>query len=72
MEICGEHGVSTNDEVAHREGSCPACTQIEEMKQEHDALVDDLNNQIEELETEIATKDDEIEDLNNELEEAKN
>jgi peptidoglycan hydrolase CwlO-like protein len=71
MEICGEHGNSASDEIAHQGRDCPACTQIEELKKDHEAEVEDLNNQIEDLQTEVNTLVDDKEALESELEEAK-
>ena len=71
MEICGEHGNSVSDEIAHQGRDCPACNHIEELKKDHEAEVENLNNQIECLETEVSTLQDDVEALESELEEAR-
>ena len=53
MEICGEHG----DEIAYSGRDCPACEHLEgvekDLKEEHDAEVRDLRDEIEKLQDEL-------------------
>ena len=69
MEVCGEHGYSINDEIAHRAGNCPACAQLEEKEQEWEAKREELMSQLEDYVAQLDAKDQEIEDLHNELRE---
>lgn len=56
MDICGEHG----DEIAYAGRDCPACAQIEDLNKEHNMIVEDLENQVNE-------DDEKIGDLQAEL-----
>lgn len=52
MDICGEH----NDDIAHAERSCPACVEIEELKDEHQDKVKEMQEEIDRLDNLLAEK----------------
>jgi hypothetical protein len=41
MDTCGEHG----DDIAYAGNYCPACSEIEDLKKEHQQEIDTLREQ---------------------------
>ena len=58
MDICGEHG----EEIAYVGRDCPACEQVESLKDEYETTISGL-------EQDLADADDRIDELTDELKE---
>lgn len=50
MQVCGEHGLSSKDEIAYSSYNCPACAEIEELKEEYETKISELEDKLSELE----------------------